>query len=299
MNKFYDKLLLVLALCVLLAGVAFYVVKSGAAPSANPQVSTQTADNPYKAIPVPASSDQEASWPEAGEQSTTWVYDVFTPPKIFIDANGQFSAEGLKPPPPPVPYGIYLADIKRNPYRIQIEGYIEEVPGDASKSLILMYDEERAKSIRARVDGVVEDSEFKVLSFSIERVVDPKEGIYKVAKATILDQRTSKEVVLTHGERLFDDAITIQIKSNELPEVDIKLSKAGETFETELGQYVLKEIYLEESSISVEKLGSDEREPETKRLSVETSASNDSDDLTTLSPPDNVSTDGNDLDSIF
>ncbi|MGJ8654059.1 MAG: hypothetical protein ACSHX8_12365 [Opitutaceae bacterium] len=307
MNKFYDKLLLVLAICVLLAGVAFYVVKSGAAPSANPQVSTETAQNPYQSVPVPVTSnDQEATWPEPVEQSIHtegevegWVYDVFTPPKIYIDAEGRFSAEGVKPPPPPVPFGVYLAGIERNPYRIQIEGYIEEVPGDASKSLLLMYDEERAKSIRVRVDAAVAESEFKVLSFTIERIVDPVEGIYKEAKATILDQRDGKEVVLTQGERLYDDTVTIQIASHEDPSVDIQLAEVGQTFETNLGQYVLKEINLEESSISVEKLGNDEREAETERLDVDTSASKDSTDQSTISPPDNTSSDGNDLEDLM
>jgi NOL1/NOP2/fmu family ribosome biogenesis protein len=51
---------------------------------------------------------------------------VFTPPKIFIDENGQFSEEGWEPPVPPPPFGIYLSKIERKPYRIQIEGYIEE-----------------------------------------------------------------------------------------------------------------------------------------------------------------------------
>ena len=103
MNKVYDKLLLALAGLALLAGLGFYLLKSSAIPSARPEVATQPADNPYQAIPVPTSSDAVATWPDTDAQSTGWIYDVFTPPKIFIDEKGAFSAEGWVPPPPPEP----------------------------------------------------------------------------------------------------------------------------------------------------------------------------------------------------
>jgi hypothetical protein len=305
MNKFYDKLLLAIALLALLAGVGFYFMKSGAVPAGKPQVSTQTADNPYQQVPVPASTNVDASWPEPRPQSIHtegeiegWVYDVFTPPKIYIDKDGKFVATGTKPPPPPVPFGVYLAEIQRKPYRIQIEGYIEEVPGDASKSLLLLYDEERMKSIRSRVDSVVADSEFKVLSFDIERIVDPQEGIYKEATATILDQRTGEEVVLTHGERLFDDEVSILVRSNEDPSVEIELSEVGESFETELGQYILKEINLEESAVTVEKLGSEEREAETEFLKAQVSQASVAEPATPETST-NESPDSGELDFIF
>ena len=279
MNKFYDKLFLAIALLALLAGVGFYFSKSSAVPAGKPQVSVQTAGNPFQQIPVPQSTDQEASWPEAQRQSLHtedqtegWIYDVFTPPKIFIDENGNFVATGIEPPPPPEPFGIFLAEIERKAYRIQIEGYIEEVPGDASKSLVLLYDEEQSKSIRSRVDTAVADSEFKLLSFDIERISAPGEGIYKEATALILDQRTGREVALVHGERLFEDEVTIILRSEQDPSIEVKfamlLTEVGKTFETSLGVYTLQEINLVESSVTIEKQGDEEREAEIEVLKV-------------------------------
>lgn len=292
MNKFYDKLLLAIAVLALLAGVGFYVTKSKEVPAGKAQVSTQTADNPYQAVPVPHSTESTAAWPEAGEQSTTWIYDVFTPPKIYIGADGQFTAEGIEPPPPPVPFGLYLVEIKKDPYRIQIEGYIEE---SKSNSLILLYDEELMKSVRARIGDTVTESAFKILDFGIERVVDPVEGIYKEATAKILDQRSGKKVVLTHGERLFEDEVTVLVRSEEDASVNLELKKVGETFETPLGQYILKEINLEESSITVEKQGNEELEAETKVLtSMAPKAIN-----TTPEPPKNDVSENEGLDFIF
>ena len=94
MNKIYDKLLLVIAVLVLAGGVFLYMQNSGAAPSLKVPVKGQPADNPYLPETVSSPTPSEVNWPEAPEQSTGWRYDVFTPPKIFIDQNGQFSEEG-------------------------------------------------------------------------------------------------------------------------------------------------------------------------------------------------------------
>ncbi len=275
MNKIYDKLLLALAVLALLGGVGFYMVKSGAAPSGKVPVSTQTADNPYQAVPVPGSEDSSAIWPETPVQSTGWIYDIFTPPKIYLDKDGNFTSvppkgtnEALKEP-----FGVYLAGIERKLYRIQIEGYVEEDLTDASKSLLLLFDEERGQSVRARIGREVAKSAFEVLDFDIVRDRDADGNINKVAKATILDKRSGQEVVLVHGERLFDDGVTVNIRSKEDASVEIELSEAGQRFETALGEYVLKQINLEESTVTVEKLGNEEREAETKVLAVNASTS--------------------------
>ncbi|MGJ8640313.1 MAG: hypothetical protein ACSHYA_13070 [Opitutaceae bacterium] len=291
MNKFYDKLLLVIALLALLAGVGFYVMKSGEAPSGKPEVSTETANNPYKTIPVASSKSDDATWPEAVEQSTEWVYDVFTPPKIYLMPDGTFGREGVKPPPPPPPFGIYLADVKQDPYRIQVEGYIEEAEG----ALVLFYDEERKKSVRGRVGDEIADSAFKLIDFNIERIVHPTEGIYKVATAKILDQRENKEMTIKHGERLMKDEVTVIVKSEEDSSVEVILSTEGEAFETPLGQYTLKEINLEESSITVEKQGTEELEAETKVLYATIAEA----ETTLEEPPTEKTTESESLDFIF
>ncbi len=268
MNKIYDKLLLALAVLALLAGVGFYVMKSGALPSAQPQVG-QPADHPYQAIPVPQSSEVAATWPEATEQAPGELYDVFTPPEIYIDNDGTFI---FKPPyddtKPKPPFGVYLAEIKRDAYRIQLEGYIEEDLSDASKSLLLLSNEETGTQVRARIGQEKAAAEFKLLDFTIERLRDEDDNPYKIVKATLLDQRTGEEVVLTHGERLFNDSFTITVRSEQDASVNIDLKEAPSEFETPAGKYVLQEINLEASTIKVEKLATDELAAETRTLNV-------------------------------
>ena len=266
MNKIYDKLLFTISVLVLAGGVLLYVQKSGSAPSLNAPIDVQPADNPYRPETVSSPTPAEVNWPEASEQSTGWRYDVFTPPKIFIDENGQFSEEGWEPPSPPAPFGIYLAEIDRKPYRIQIEGYMQEDPADTSKTLLLLFNEEAQKQVRARPGDENLDAEFKLLSFDIERLRDKDKNIQKIARATILDQRSGEEVVLTHGERRYDSGFTVVIRSDEDASFNIELAEAAFEFEGPTGHYTLLEISLEESSIKVKKHAVDKEESEIRTL---------------------------------
>jgi hypothetical protein len=276
MNKIYDKLLLAVALLALLASVGFYVTQSGATSTARSQVG-QPADNPYQAIPIPASSGQTAIWPDAtktSKQPPLELYDVFTPPQIWVDNDGTFifkspiSVAESKPP-----FGLYLAKFERDPYRIQMEGYIEEDLSDASKSLVLLFDEELQTQVRARVGQEQAKSEFKLVDFSIKRVKDIDGNVSKVVTASLLDQRTGKVIVLKHGERLYNDTTTVVLRSQEDSAIEVVLEEPSMAFETSLGSYVLEEINLDNKTVTVTRLGNEalKTDPETQVLSITTS----------------------------
>jgi hypothetical protein len=286
MNKLYDKLLLALAVIALLAGIGIYLTSGSAADTGVSQVTFSQDDSPYVSLPRPESAGVEAEWPEAVEQAPGEFFDVFTPPAIYIDnKNGNFVFKAPNTSPPP-PFGVYLASVERKPYRLQLEGYIEEDLNDASKSLLLFADEEVGASIRARVGQEKPDSQFIVNSFEITRVRDEDNLINKIAKATIKDLRTDETVILTNGETLYLDELVVTIRSNQNPEVNVELTEAGQTFETPAGTYTLLEINLEENSISVEKDGTDDREPEVETLQEQTTAPINN-------TPEDITTDGN------
>jgi len=269
MNKIYDKLLLAIAALLLAGGGFLYMQKSGAAPEKGEAIDTTPANNPYQPEPVPNSTEQDVEWPEPLPQAAgqDWLYDVFTPPKIYI-RNGAFDAEPPKDIVPPQPFGIYLADIRQKPYRIQLEGYIEEDLTDSSKSLLLLFNEETQKQVRARPGDEKADVEFKVISFEIARMQDENGGIAKVATGVILDQRTGEEITLVHGEKLFYEEVTVYVRSAEDPSFEFVTTSVDVPvdFEGPIGHYTLQEINLEESSVTVEKKGTEEFEPETRAL---------------------------------
>ena len=278
MIKIYDKILLFIAVLVLAGGVFLYMQKSGAVPSLNVSIDVQPADNPYLPKAVSSPTPVEVNWPSAPEQSTGWRYDVFTPPKIFIDENGQFSEEGWEPPEPPSPFGVYLVQIERKPYRIQIEGYIQEDLTDVSKVRLIMKDEETQKTVYVRPGEENPDAEFKLLSFDIERLRDENNMPSLVARATILDQRSGEEVVLIKGKRHYDSGFTVVIRSDEDASFNIELTDAPSEFEGPTGHYTLLEISLEESSIKVKKHVTDTEEEDTRILKAR------ADDASSTSP---------------
>lgn len=270
MKNFYDKLILLVAAVALVGGVMLYLNKSGEAPDSVAMVDVQPADNPYSPVPIPETPTNEASWPEPTEQSTTWVYDVFTPPKIYIDEAGQFTEIGWVPPVPPEPFGLYLAEIKRDLYRIQIQGYIEEDRDDPTKTLVLLNDEERNTTVRLRAGDTDQASEVEVIDFKIDRKINAEEGqVELTARATIRDLRTDETIVLTKDQIRYESGVKVTLRSEQLPNFEIQLSEPGATFENDLGKYKLLKINLEEQSVIVEKFPSDdESESEVEELTL-------------------------------
>ena len=100
-----------------------------------------------------------------------------------------------------------------------MEGFIEEDPSDPTKVLILFLDSETGGSVRGRIGQDKPDAGFTVIDFKVVReMVDG--GIHKIAKATVLDTRLGKEIVLTDAEPRYDDAITMVNRFNRRPKSD-------------------------------------------------------------------------------
>ena len=137
---------------------------------------------------------------------------------------------------------------------------------DASKTLVLMFNEETQKQVRVRPGDEMTDAEFKLLSFDIQRLRDEYNNIQKIARAIILDQRSGEEVVLTHGERRYDSSFTVVIRSDEDASFNIELAEAPSEFEGPTGHYTLLDINLEGPSVKVNKVASDTAEAEIRIL---------------------------------
>jgi len=202
MSKVYDKIILVVALLALGGGLAVYFMASAADPAVG---AASAADNPYEALTVDVRNAPVPEWPKARPQAAdapNEVFSVFTPPKIYLAPGGTFIFERPDITNVEVPTaGIDLVRLEREPYRIQLEGYIEDDLEDASKSLLLFYDEERQMSVRARVGDEKTAAEFKVLDFTIERERDETSSlITRTAEATIRDTRLDEKQVETGEE---------------------------------------------------------------------------------------------------
>jgi hypothetical protein len=185
------------------------------------------------------------------------VYDLFTPPQIFLGSDGSFT---IHPPyedsATVAPFGLYLAKLERPLYRIQLDGYIEEEFTEGRKTLLLFYDRETDTSLRARVGDTLESAAFEVLSFDVERRMGADGSLTKTATAKILDCRSGVEKTFVHGQALYTDRIEIVLRSAEDETVEILPTAIGEPFLTPLGNYQLEEINLESAAVIVKKLES-------------------------------------------
>lgn len=276
MKDKYDKLLLGLGALTLLAGFVFYVINSNQVSTARAEIG-QPGSNQYEPIPVPAFDENTVIWPNAEEQAPGELYDVFTPPAIWIDQEGTFIFESPIDDLPPMPFGVYLARLENELYRIQLEGYIEEDFDDPRKSVLLLYNEEKKERIRARVGQLIEAHEISVYNFTIDRIKDSN-GIKKLAIVTILDLRDGHRMFLTHGQRKFKENTTVVLRSEEDRSFEIKISEDPPVeFRTATAKYVLEKINLEESSVTVRRLESEDMESETKKLFIQ--SNNKSKDL--------------------
>jgi len=268
MNKIYDKLFFVLALLLLLGSLAFYLAYSRSVSAVSTPELT-VVDHSYAPIQVAAVSAAAVNWLQPEKQSTGWIYDVFTPPKIYLDESGRFVNKGWEVLAEES-FGVYLAALERQPYRIQLEGYIEEDITDASKSLLLLFNEESQRSVRARVGDINPAIGFEVLDFKIDRLRDANGNPYRKVYAVILDQHSGQQVILKNDERLYQAGVTIKIRSEEDASLQLTVNQVGDRFETSVGKYVVEAISIEELSITIKKMATANRAAEIQQFFVST-----------------------------
>ena len=275
MNNYYDKILLVAGGISLTVGaiIATMFIPTPDMESSAAMISQSLQGESFKRMPIPQIQPNVANWPEAPKQSTGWVYDVFTPPQIFLDNEGNFT---IKPPYEDVvvvePFGLYLAKLERPLYRVQMDGYIEEDYNDTSKTLLLFHDIESGGSVRARIGTTVDSSAFKVHSFDVSREFGEDGSLTKSATAQIIDLRTDDMITLSHGEALYAEGIDIELRSREDQTVQVFPTFEGQEFSTSLGEYKVEAINLDARTITVKKIPTgDEDEYRVETLLLENS----------------------------
>lgn len=210
LRKYADKVLLVLCVAGFLASAGFALLgfrKLDAIAARNPTAGVELAK--YEPQPAQMPSIASVTWPDAPPQSRgrEWVYDVFTPPVIYYNRS---TAEFTVTPPSfsePVvaandaPFEVDLVLVRQEPYRIQLVGYV----GDQGAYLATFELMETGETAYGRPGRTFEQGAFTLQSLDVRReTTNSRESmpvIEEVAVATILDERTGREEVLTTRER--------------------------------------------------------------------------------------------------
>ncbi len=123
MSKWLDKVLLLVA--IVIAGAAAYYAASNSYQSNVRQSGMR--GNTFDAELPSIESPPQMHWDEPAKQQDNWIFEVFTPPRVFFNqGTSRFVIQlpdGEVPPPPATEFGLEVVGIKREPFRVQLTGY--------------------------------------------------------------------------------------------------------------------------------------------------------------------------------
>lgn len=174
-----------------------------------PVARVQLPDAAYAASVADAPTVKTDAWVPPAPQSRgrDWVYDMFTPPEIFYSSRSQLFS--VKPPPsgvdeaPVEAFGLELVGIRPEPFRLQLIGY---VGGEGNwrgtfENLV------SGEVFLAAAGRRVADLALNIRSLEVQAVPvalpDSMTTRQRVATAVVRDERTGRDITLTHRERRF------------------------------------------------------------------------------------------------
>ena len=143
MKEHNDKLILLISILLLAFCFGFMFLFPS---KSSIEVKAPSLIKDYKPVSITDALAINADWPEAKEQAKGEMFDLFTPPEIFINGDGEFVFRPPYAKIPHGPFGIQLLDLNQDLYRFQLEGYVEEDRNDQSKTIILVHSVEDKKA---------------------------------------------------------------------------------------------------------------------------------------------------------
>lgn len=266
MKNWLDKILLIVALIV--AGAATYLgMNATSTATIQSGSATPTGKEFDRSIPEVVAPELGV-WPEPEVQTADWVFEVFTPPRIYFN---QQTTEFVVELPTEgavvrqvTPFGLELVEIRRDVYRIQLSGY----SGDFGTFRI-----GDQHIVRGRPGRDFEEEQFRLLSLVEERHVDDSiEGgtpiITRRGIATIVDLTNNREYILKSDELTYADFPVAEVQVRTRTSSESRVLKEGEVWETAEARYKLDRIHESEGTIVVTKVSlEDPSEVETETLS--------------------------------
>ncbi len=263
MKELNEKLIISIAVGLLVIGLGFHFLfpseKSieAKAPSSIKQ---------YNSIDIPEAIAVNSEWPEAKEQSKGELFDLFTPPEIFINEDGEFV---FRPPyaiTPKGPFGIHLLEIKLDPYRFQLEGFVEENRYDQSQTTILVHSVEDGKSLRLSPNAHEPKYGLKILDWRVDRNFDEDGNTEVIAWLKLEDKLSNRIINLRHDERFYEDNVEFVFQVSKTGEIYVLRGINSSFFVGDI-EFRLDEVDYENLTVSMTKLLPDS-DPISELLSI-------------------------------
>lgn len=233
-------------------------------------VSAPLADAPYVPARVEVGSFKTEGWspPSSQSRGREWVYDLFTPPEIFYNARSkQFT---VKPPAgfledePSESFGLELAAVRPEPFRLQLIGYLGEEGNWRGTFENLVSGEVFLGTAGRRVPGLavtIRSLEVRVQPVALGRSMATRQ---RVATAVIHDERSGREVTITHRERRFTDSLSALVAAPGATATrEVRL---GEVFKLGDATYRIEKIQLSPPLLEVTKESPGRAQPDRRTL---------------------------------
>ena len=277
MKELNEKLIISIAVGLSVVGISFIFLFPS---QKSVEVKAFSSIKQYTPVDIREASTFNSEWPQAKEQAKGEMFDLFTPPEIFINEDGNFI---FRPPyavTPKGPFGINLLEIKLDPYRFQLEGFVEEDRYDQSRTTILVHSVEDGKSLRLSPFSQLPEYGLKVLDWQVIRNFNDDKNIEIVAWLKLEDSKTNRIINLRHDEHLYEDSVEIVFQSTNDDEIYV-LRGSKSSFFVEDIEFRLDSIDFTNSTVVMTKMIPDS-DPITEILSIHTHDEESTGNLTTI-----------------
>ncbi len=267
-----DKVLIGIAVTTAIASAAVFGTlvwrKSNAPPPAVEKV--ELSNTPYVASvaePAPVKTEPWAA-PTAQSRGREWIFDAFTPPEIFYNAKSkQFT---VRPPTSLAEeeveeeFGIELVAVRPEPFRLQLIGYMGDEGHWRGTFQNLLSGETFLGSTGRRVPTLA----LSIKNLEVRpQAVTVGEGTVtqqRVATAIVYDERTKREVTLTHRERMFTGTVSAFVAAPG--ETATREVRPGDSFKLGESTFVIDKVTLTPPAIEVTKQSPNLGQPDHRTL---------------------------------
>ncbi len=272
--KSQEKIIFGAALLVLLASAGWLALQQSKLKALRATHATGVAPAAYVPAGIDAPTVSTSTWPSPPSQTrgAEWVYDVFTPPEIYYNAETkQFSVTPPVGPdtvkPAEVPFGLDLVQVKQDVFRLQLVGYV----GNAGDYRGTFENTVTGETFLARAGKKIPALDLTVRTFEVKRTLVPAPDsmpIYEVvATAVVVDDKTGDEVTLSNKERRIKGTPIAVLKPTGSDQVFEQ--KAGTSFKVGDVTYTVNTVTAEPAVVEVTKETTDPKvAPVTKPLTV-------------------------------
>jgi hypothetical protein len=260
-SKWLDKILLLVAI-VIAAAAAYYATNNSYQANAR---QTAPRGNQFVAELPSIETPEKKHWDEPAKQQDDWIFEVFTPPRVFFNQETmRFLVQlpaGDVAQPPPTEFGLEVVGIKRDPFRVQLTGYSGSVG----------YFRFNDQNERGRAKQVFEEAGIEVVSVEEERIVEsdpenPKQTprIRRQGVAVVKDLKDGTEYRLVSGAitNYAYPVVEAEVRIAETRESHSKHLRAGDVWEIEGAKYTLVSVDEENNSAVIKKELLDGSSPE-------------------------------------